>query len=182
MIQHTMKKLMAAIIPTGLVMALSIAAPAARDFKAGARVPRVIAGSQDNNVYTIKEAGLQFEIPKGWKAEADNNVVLSAEDGALTVTFIVEDQYKNVVTGIKDGLKERLTNMKSDGAPKEDVHNGMVHITESGTGSLKDTPIIWSIDVLKAQKTVTILTFGIQKVMEAHSDDYAKFVGSIRKL
>src|SRR5467141_2120716 len=120
MIQHPMKKLMAAIIPTGFVLALSIAAPAATDFKAAARVPRVIAGSQDNNVYTIKEAGLQFEIPKGWKAEAENNnVVLSVEDGALTVTFIVEDQYKDVVTGMKDGLKERLAKMKSDGAPKE---------------------------------------------------------------
>ena len=38
---------------------------------------------QDAEVYAIKEAGLQFSIPKGWKVEKQDNgnVVLSFEDG-----------------------------------------------------------------------------------------------------
>jgi len=140
---------------------------------------------QDSTVYTIKEAGIQFEVPKGWKAEVDkdnHNVVLSIEGGAVTITFVVEDKYAEVVTGMKDGLKEKLTDMKSDGAPKEDTHNGMVHIAESGAGMLKEHPINWSIDVLKATRNVTILTFGIAKVTEAHLDEYLKWVGSIKKI
>ena len=83
---------------------------------------------------------------------------------------------------MKAGLKERLTDMKSDGEPKQDTASGMVHIAETGAGMLKGTPVIWSIDVLKATKSVTILTFGIQKVMEAHGDDYSKWVSSIKKI
>jgi hypothetical protein len=145
----------------------------------------IISHLQDSNVYTIKEAGIQFEVPKGWKAEVDkdsNNVVLSVEDGAVTITFVVEDKYLEVVTGMKAGLKEKLTDMKSDGEPKEDTHNAMVHIAESGTGMLKDSPVGWSIDVLKATKNVTILTFGIRKVMEAHGQEYGKWVMSIKKI
>jgi hypothetical protein len=145
----------------------------------------IVANTQDSNVYTIKEAGLQFEVPKGWKAEVDkdsNNVILTVADGALTVTFVVEDKYADVVTGMKAGLKEKLTEVKSEGEQKEDKHNGMVHLAESGSGMLKDTPIGWSIDVLKATKNVTILTFGVQKVMEAHGEEYGKFVLSIKKI
>jgi len=139
---------------------------------------------QDSNIYTIKEAGIQFEIPKGWKAEVDkdsNNVILSVEGGAVTITFVVEEKYADVVAGMKDGLKEKLTDMKSDGESKQDTIGGMVHIAEAGAGMLKDHPVIWSIDVLKATKNVTILTFGIQKTMEAHGDEYGKWVTSIKK-
>jgi hypothetical protein len=141
--------------------------------------------SQESTIYTIKEAGIQFDIPKGWKVDMDKdtrNVVLSIEGGAVTITFVVEDQYADVVTGMKDGLKEKLADMKSDGAPKEDTHNGMTHISESGAGMIKDQPVGWSIDVLKATKNVTILTFGITKIMEAHGEEYGKWVMSIKKI
>ena len=152
----------------------------------GAEVTRLaLPATQDSTVYTIKEAGIQFDVPKGWKIEVDKdskNVVLSIEDGAMTITFVVEEKFGEVATGMKDGLKERLANLKSDGEPKEDTHNGMVHISETGSGMLKDQSINWSIDVLKATQNLTILTFGIQKVMKAHEDEYIKFVGSIKKL
>jgi hypothetical protein len=141
--------------------------------------------SQDTTIYSIKEAGIQFDVPKGWKTEVDkstNNVVLRIEDGAMTITFVVEDKFAAVASGMKDGLKEQLTDMKSDGDPKEDTHNGMVHLEETGAGMLKDQPIFWSIDVLKANKNVTILTFGIKKIVEAHSDEYGKWVASIKKI
>ena len=145
----------------------------------------IVSNLQDSNIYTIKEVGIQFEVPKGWKAEVDkdsNNVVLSVEGGAVTITFVVEEKYADVVAGMKDGLKEKLTDMKSDGEPKQDTIGGMVHIGETGAGMLKDHPINWSIDVLKATKNVTILTFGIQKIMEAHADEYGKWVTSIKKI
>src|SRR3989442_9758104 len=113
MIQHTMKKMLWAIIPMGLLLTLSIGALAGASAK---------VATQDSNIYTIKEAGLQFEVPKGWKVEVDSNknVVVSVDDGAVSVTFIVEDDYAGVVTGMKQGLGEKLMEMKSDGDPQQD--------------------------------------------------------------
>ena len=144
--------------------------------------PFGVPGMQDSNIYTIKDAGLQFEIPKGWKTEVDKNVVLSIEDGAATITFVVEDEYKLVILGMKEKLKEELTEMKSTSEPKEDTHNGMTHISESGTGMIKGVPINWSIDVIKAGKPVTVLTFGIQSILESHGEEYHKFVASLKKI
>ena len=70
----------------------------------------IVPDLQDSNVYTIKEAGLQFEVPKGWKAEVDkdsNNVVLSVEDGAVTITFVVEDKYRGGRHRNEGGLERK---------------------------------------------------------------------------
>ena len=182
-------RMMSSVALIGLLLTI-ILAPAVRGATPNTTVNSTVSRSalpsaQESTVYTIKEAGIQFDIPKGWKAEVDKdnkNVVLSIEGGAVTITFVVEDQYADVVTGMKDGLKEKLADLKSDGPAKEDKHNGMVHIAETGAGMLKDQPVGFSIDVLKATRNVTILTFGITKVMEAHIDEYVKWVGSIKKI
>jgi hypothetical protein len=170
-----------------LVLLLSISGAAAARAHDSPPAASTAESLQDPNIYTIKEAGLQFEVPKDWKVETkeDGTVVLSIEDGAATLTFVVEDKYELIIVGLKSGLKDKLTEMKSDGEPKQDTHNGMTHISESGTGmmkDLKDVKCIWEIDVLKATKNVTVLTFGIDKVLEAHAADYVKFVNSIKKI
>ena len=146
--------------------------------------PSAATTAQDPDIHTIKDAGLQFDLPHGWKAEtqANGQIFVSFEDGAASVTFLVEDKYEDAVTGMKSGLKEQLTELKSDGEPKTDTHNGMTHISESGSGLLKEAKVTWSIDVLKATKNVTILTFGIDSIMEAHAAEYTKFVKSIKKI
>ena len=89
-------------------------------------------------------------MPKGWKAEVQNsNVVVSVEDGAVSVTFVVEEDFKGVVAGMKQGLKEQVTDLKSDGDAQQDTHNGMSHTAEGGTGLFRGSPIRWSIDVLR---------------------------------
>jgi hypothetical protein len=175
-IRYIVRQALPAIILLGLTLTLSIAALPGASAK---------VATQDSNIYTIKEAGLQFEVPKGWKVEVDNtskNVVVSVEDGAVSVTFVVEDDYAGVLTGMKQGLGERLTEMKSDGDQQHDTHNGMTHIAETGTGQLKGNAVRWSIDVLKAGKPVTILTFGLTKVMDAHVEEYTKLVVSMKKV
>ena len=144
--------------------------------------PAPPAASQDPDIHVIKEAGLQFELPKGWTAETrpDGQIFLSFEGGAGTVTFLVADKYEDAVTGMKAGLKEQLTELKSDGEPKTDTHNGMTHIGESGSGLMKGVKITWRIDVLKARTNVTILTFGIDTIIEAHGAEYGKFVNSLK--
>ena len=177
-------KLFSRTVLFSFVVTISLAGWATARPRTSRSIPVKSAPDQVSTIYTIKEAGLQFEVPKGWKVEKQDNgnVVLSVEDGAVTVTFLVEEKYEDVLTGMKSGLKEKVADLKSDGEAKQDTHNGMVHIGETGTGSIKDAPVIWSIDVLKANRPVIILTFGIKKVMEAHDDDYAKVVNSLKKI
>jgi len=135
------------------------------------------------DIRAITSVGLQYELPEGWKAEnqENGNVFLTFENGAGNVTFVFDDDYPGVVGGMKSGLKEQLTEVKFDGAAKEDTHNGMKHISESGTGMMKGVKMIWSIDVLKATKPVTMLTFGVEEVMQKHIDEYEKFISSLKK-
>ena len=174
---HNTNKSSFAIIAFALLLTISIA------YSAAARTA-IAAVTQDSSVHTIKEAGLQFEVPKGWKVEEqeNGNVVVSFEDGAASATFVIEDNYQDVVKGMKSGLKEKLTEMKSDGEPKQSTHNGMTHIEEAGSGLLNGVKVTWSIDVLKATKNVTILTFGIDTILDSHGPEYAKFVNSIKKI
>lgn len=176
------KKSRSAIMAFGLI--LSLACSTAARSRVSPALHATPAASQDPDIHTIKDAGLQFELPKGWKAETkeDGQIFLSFEDGAGTITFLVADKYEEAVSGMKIGLKEQLTELKSDGEPKTDTHNGMTHISESGSGLMKGVKITWSIDVLKAKTNVTILTFGIDTIMEAHAAEYEKFVNSLKKI
>lgn len=134
----------------------------------------------------VTSAGLQYELPTGWKAENQENgsIFITFEEGACSVTFVFDDNYADVVKGMKIGLKDQLTDIKFDGDAKEDTHNDMKHISESGTGLLKGVQgvkINWSIDVLKANKHVTMLTFGVEQVLKNHMDEYGKFIRSLKK-
>ena len=176
------KKSLAAVMAFGLMFSIAYSAAARSRVSPSKNATPVT--SQDPDIHTIKEAGLQFELPKGWKAETqeNGNIFVSFEDGAISATFVVQDEYAEVVSGMKSGLKERVTDLKSDGEPKEDTHNGMTHISESGSGFLKGVKVTWSIDVLKAGKNVTILTFGIDTNMKARAAEYETFVLSIKKM
>jgi hypothetical protein len=149
-----------------------------------ARTSPTCSSFQDGDVYSIKEAGVQFTIPKTWKVEKkDNgNVMVLFEDGAGSITFVIEDNYTEVVSGMKAALKDKLTDLKLEGDSKQDTHNGMTHISERGTGMMEGVKIILSIDVLKATKNLTILTFAIDRVLQAHMTEYDKFVDSIKKI
>ena len=170
-------------LPIFLCLALALSIPYSLT-----AVPRVSTqthggAAQQPDIRAISSAGLQYELPKGWKAEnqENGNVFLTFENGAGNVTFVFDDDYPGVVGGMKSGLKEQLTEVKFDGAAKEDTHNGMKHISESGTGMMKGVKMIWSIDVLKATKPVTMLTFGVEEVMQKHIDEYEKFISSLKK-
>ncbi len=182
MTKNKTNKLLPAIMAFGLMLSNTYSAAARSCFSPG--TDETPATPQDPDVHVIKDAGLQFELPKGWKAttQENGNLFVSFEEGAASATFVVEDNYADVVSGMKGGLKEQLTDMKSDGESKEDAHNGMTHISQSGSGLLRGVQVIWSIDVLKASKNITILTFGIDAIMKAHAAEYEKFVKSIKKI
>src|SRR5437588_215501 len=140
---------------------------------------------QDSNVYTHKDAGVQFEVPKGWKAKPDGEVItVSSGDESVQVVFWVpdEDTFDAAVKELDKELSKTIKNVKTTSKSKEDKHNGMAHFEEAGTGDVNGVTIAWSVDVLGAKKPLIILTFAAPDLLEKQAAEYIKLVGSIKKI
>lgn len=141
--------------------------------------------SQDKSSYSHQEAGVKFELPKGWKAEPDGAVItVSTPDDSLQMVFWVpdEDTFEGAVKELDKELGKTIKNIKTTGKETKDTHNGMPHYGQSGTGDVDGTTIEWSVDVLGAKKPVIILSFAAPGVWEKHAENAAKFIASIKKI
>ena len=141
--------------------------------------------TQENRFFSHKEAGVQFELPKGWKAKPDGEVVIvSTADDSLQMVFWVPDEntFDAAVKDLDNELGKTVKNIKTTAKGSSDTHNGMPHFSEGGTGEVNGVTIEWSVDVLAAKKVVIILTFAAPGVAEKHADEAAKFIASIKKI
>jgi hypothetical protein len=140
--------------------------------------------SQDGETFTHREAGVQFQLPKGWKAKPDGEVItISSADDALQVVFWVPDEntFDAAVKELDKELGKTIKNLKTAGKPTQDTHNGMAHYGENGTGVVDGSTIEWSVDVLGAKRPLIILTFAAPNLIEKHADSYVKLIQSIKK-
>jgi len=140
---------------------------------------------QQGEVFTHKEAGVQFALPQGWKAKPDGETItVSTADDSLQIVFWVpdEDTFDAAVKDLDKELGKTIKDIKTTGKPTKDTHNGMAHYEENGTGEVEGVTIAWSVDVLGAKKPLIILTFAAPNLFEKHADEYLKLVGSIKKI
>ena len=143
------------------------------------------AKTQDNETFRHKEAGVQFTLPKGWKAKPDGETItVSSADDSLQIVFWVpdEDTFEAAVKELDKELGKTIKNIKTTGKPTQDTHNGMAHYEESGTGDVNGATISWSVDVLAAKKPLIILTFAAPNLFEKHAEEYLALVASIKKI
>lgn len=141
--------------------------------------------AQSPDVFTHPEAGVQFQLPKGWKAKPDGELItVSSADDALQVIFWVPDQntFDAAVKELDKELSKTIKNMKPEGKPAQDELNGMPHYGQTGTGDVNGATIVWSVDVLGAKKPLMILTFAAPNLFEKNADAYEKLLGSIKKI
>ncbi len=141
--------------------------------------------TQENRFFTHKEAGVQFELPRGWKAKPDGEVItVSTADDSLQMVFWVpdEDTLDAAVKDLDTELGKTVQKIKTTDKGTSDTHNGMPHFSEGGTGEVNGTTIEWSVDVLAAKKVVIILTFAAPGIAEKHADEALKFITSIKKI
>jgi predicted Zn-dependent protease len=141
--------------------------------------------TQENRFFTHQEAGVQFELPRGWKAKPDGEVItVSTADDSLQMVFWVpdEDTFDAAVKDLDTELGKTVQNIKITDKGTSDTHNGMPHFSEGGTGEVNGTTIEWSVDVLAAKKVVIILTFAAPGIAEKHADEALKFITSIKKI
>jgi len=142
------------------------------------------AGSGGARSFSHKVAGVQFELPAGWKAKPDGEVItVSTADNSLQMVFWVpeEDTFDAAVKDLDTEIGKTIRNIKITNKGISDTHNGMPHFSEGGTGKVGGTTIEWSVDVLAAKKVVIILTFAAPGVAEKHAEEAAKFIASIKK-
>jgi hypothetical protein len=140
---------------------------------------------QDGETFTHSDAGVRFQLPKGWKAKPEGEVITaSSADDALQVVFWVPDEanFDAAVKELDKELGKTIKNMKTVGKPSEDVLNDMPHYGETGTGDVDGTTIVWSVDVLGAKKPLIILTFAAPSLFEKHSSAYEQLLNSIKKI
>ena len=158
---------------------LSVVSSAKPIIKSSAAVP------QENRFFSHKEAGVQFELPRGWKAKPDGEVItVSTADDSLQMVFWVpdEDTFDAAVKDIDKELGKTIKNVKTTDKGTTDTHNGMPHFSTGGTGDVDGTTIEWSVDVLKAKKIVIVLTFAAPGIVEKHANEAAQFIASIKKI
>jgi len=140
---------------------------------------------QGGETFTHADAGVRFQLPKGWKAKPDGEVITaSSADDALQVVFWVPDgaNFDAAVKELDKELGKTIKNMKTVGEPAKDVLNDMPHYGETGTGDVDGTTIVWSVDVLGAKKPLVILTFAAPNLFEKHASAYEQLLNSIKKI
>ena len=143
------------------------------------------APAQEGKTYTHEAGGITFDLPDGWKAEPDGDqLTVSPEGGGIAVVFWVteENDFDAATKALGTELGKQIKNLKFDGEPKDDTHNGMEHASVSGTGQIEGKDILFSADLLQAKKPVIVLTFGVAGNIEKHAAEYSKLVKSIKKV
>lgn len=147
-------------------------------------VTSTVSPTQENRHFSHKEAGVEFELPKGWKAKPDGEVItVSTADDSLQMVFWVpdDDTFDAAVKDLDKELEKTIKNIKTTDKGTSDTHNGMPHFSTGGTGEVDGTTIEWSVDVLAAKKIVIILTFAAPGIAEKNAAEAAKFINSIKK-
>ena len=147
--------------------------------------PVLSVAGQNSDVFTHPDAGVQFQLPKGWKAKPDGEVITaSSADESLQVVFWVPDEntFDAAVKELDKELSKTIKNLKTDGKPTQNVVNGMPHYGQTGTGEVDGATIVWSVDVLGAKKPLMILTFAAPQLFEKNADAYEKLLASIKKI
>ena len=136
------------------------------------------------NLYVIQEAGLQFEVPQGWKMEnEDGRLTIAPPDGSIAIIFWVfeAENIQQVLQGLGQGLQTAMDNVQSAGEPQQENHNGMTIYSQDGTGNAKGTPIEWNATIIMApKKPVVALSTAEPGKADQHVDDMQKFIASVK--
>ncbi|MET0624154.1 MAG: hypothetical protein ABW250_14310 [Pyrinomonadaceae bacterium] len=179
-------KLTNLLLGAAVAGALAAAVPAARTAEAAATRGTAAAYSPQNaKTFTHEGAGVTFEVPAGWEAEPDGEqVTVSPAEGGVSLVFWVpeEEDFDAASKALGEELAKQIQDLKFDGEPKADKHNGMDHAAVSGSGKVGGKEILFSADILEAKKTLIVLTMGSPEGLQKHQAGYVSLVKSIKKV
>jgi hypothetical protein len=151
---------------------------------AGKTEVKPVSTAGGDNVFSHPSAGIQFEVPATWKAEADGEMMtVSAADGSLSIIFWVpkEVTVDAALDALDSELGKIMKNVKPNGEPEKGNVNGMTTYSTEGTGEVEGASIEWSCHLMEARKPVIALTFAAPGAYDQHQKDVDAFVKSIKK-
>jgi predicted Zn-dependent protease len=143
------------------------------------------AAQSEGKTYTHEGAGVTFTLPAGWTAEPDGEqlTVSPADDSFAIVFWVTEaEDFDAAAKALGAELAKQIQNLKLDGEPKADTHNGMDHASVTGSGQVEGKDIVFSADILEAKKPLIVLTLGSLENLQKHAADFSKLVKSIKKV
>ncbi|HEV2860737.1 MAG TPA: hypothetical protein VGX48_07015 [Pyrinomonadaceae bacterium] len=178
-------KLILGLAACALALACNRSGPATNSAGAADDPAPRAAQQAGGEVITHTGAGIRFDVPAGWKSEADGERYdLESGDGEIVVTFWVppDAQFEDAAKAIGEELSTQIEDLKFDGEPREDTHNGMGHVAITGSGKSEGKEVSFSADLLQAGKPVIMLTFGPRDAFRKHWADYSRLVQSIKKV
>jgi hypothetical protein len=104
--------------------------------------------------------------------------------GGVALVFWVpeEEDFDEVTKALGEELAKQIQDLKFDGEPKSDKHNGMDHASVSGSGKVDGKEILFSADILEAKKTLIVLSFGSAEGIQKHAAAFSQLVKSIKRV
>jgi predicted Zn-dependent protease len=114
-------------------------------------------GPAQAEVFTHAGAGLQFDLPDGWKTTPKgDSLEASAPDGLPVVQFdlIAEADIEHYVDGWAEGAGESLGDLEVTTDAKVEEVNGLHQIYSEGTATLDGHPVQWDLTIVKGGKKV----------------------------
>ena len=138
---------------------------------------------RDDRILYHDEAGLQFELPLGWRSrEVGNDMLIETADGTVQVDIWVPESatFELALRNIDMDLSKIVKNARVIDRGTSDTHNGMRHFSTSGTGTVNGFRCEWSVDILEAKKTVLILSYWRPGIADRHAAEGIQFINSIK--
>ena len=152
----------------------------------------VLVSSLRAETLTHSGAGLQFDVPEGWKTEQAEDLLLASNaDGDLVVMIFVAkaENAEEFLKGMDEELGKIVKDAKITSGPTESKLNGLDIEFVEGTGKCvsekkakgeeEAAEVDWFMSVIQGGKKVMVsIAFG--KLKENH-DDVVSLYKSIKK-
>lgn len=142
------------------------------------------APARNDRILTQDEAGIQFELPRGWRAEEHgDDMLIWTADGTVQVDIWIppSETFELALRNIDKDLGKVVRNVRVIDRGSSDTHNGMRHFSTSGTGTVNGRRCEWSVDILEARKPVLILSFWAPGIADRHASEGLAFINSIKR-
>lgn len=146
-----------------------------------------IAAISADEPFVNKEAGIQFNLPSGWHAEPDGEVVtVSNGDNSFHAIFaaVPPEAVEAVGEGIAGEIDKFLDNIKITDKAHKVTFNGIPALQARGTGTVKGTDgeVFWTVNIILSKQPVFFLTYAIRGAAEHDVEAIGHFVNSIRPI
>jgi predicted Zn-dependent protease len=138
-------------------------------------------------VKTHAAAGVEMDVPAGWKAEAHSDDLMTIQDpkdevGIMLIVLDAKD-FKKAVAAVDTEIGKVAKNIKWEHPePKQIKLNGMDAIANGGTAVIEGKPADIGVLVAKTPSGKLLLVFGAVESAKksAHQSEIDGFMSSIK--